>query len=93
MILQHEKPDDFVCATGISHSVGELVDYVFNELDLEKERYVGIDKRFYRPDELVNLKGDATKSKEVLGLELEYTFETMLDEMILYWLDYYKERK
>ena len=93
MILQHEKPDDFVCATGISHSVGELVDYVFNELNLEKERYVGVDKRFYRPDELINLKGDATKSKEVLGLELEYTFETMLDEMIEYWLKYYKEQK
>lgn len=93
MILQHDEPDDFVCATGISHSVRELCDYTFSQLDLDYEKYVGIDERFYRPDELVNLKGDPSKSKNVLGLELEYTFETMLDEMIEYWIKYYKETK
>ena len=93
MILQHDEPDDFVCATGISHSVRELCDYTFSQLDLDYKKYVGIDERFYRPDELVNLKGDPSKSKNVLGLELEYTFETMLDEMIEYWIKYYKEIK
>lgn len=93
MILQHDQPDDFVCATGISHSVGDLVDYVFGALDLDKEMYVGVDQRFYRPDELVHLKGDSSKARKVLGLELEYTFETMLDEMIEYWLKHYKEQK
>ncbi len=87
MILQHDEPDDFVCATGVSHTVRELVQYVFGKLDLDWEKYVGIDQRYWRPDELVHLKGDSTKVKKVLGLELVYSFETMLDEMIAYWLD------
>ena len=87
MILQQDKPDDFVCATGVSHTVRELVQYVFGNLDLDWEEYVGIDQRFWRPDELVHLKGDPAKAKNVLGLELKYTFETMLDEMLDYWLE------
>jgi GDPmannose 4,6-dehydratase len=87
MILQHDEPDDFVCATGVSHTVRELVQYVFGKLDLDWEKYVGIDQRYWRPDELVHLKGDPTKVKKVLGLELVYSFETMLDEMIAYWLE------
>ena len=62
-------------------------------MDLDYKDYVGIDKRFYRPDELVNLKGDPSKIKDILGLKVEYTFETMLDEMIEYWIKYYKETK
>jgi len=85
MILQHDEPDDFVCATGVSHTVRELVQYVFGKLDLDWEKYVGIDQRYWRPDELVHLKGDPTKVKNILGLELTYSFETMLDEMIAYW--------
>ena len=89
MILQQDEPDDFVCATGISNSVGGLVDYVFNSLDLDPKQYVDVDERFWRPDELEHLKGDPSKAKKVLGLELEYTFESMLDEMIEYWVGYY----
>ena len=92
MILQHDEPDDFVCATGISNSVGDLVDYVFNALDLDPKEYVDVDERFWRPDELEHLKGDPSKAKKVLGLELEYTFESMLDEMIDYWVRYYGEK-
>jgi GDPmannose 4,6-dehydratase len=92
MILQHDEPDDFVCATGISNSVGDLVDYVFNSLDLDPKKYVDVDERFWRPDELEHLKGDPSKAKKVLGLELEYTFESMLDEMIEYWVGYYGEK-
>jgi GDPmannose 4,6-dehydratase len=87
MILRQDEPDDFVCATGISHTVRELVQYVFGKLNLDWEEYVGIDQRFWRPDELVHLKGDPTKAKKILGLELIYSFETMLDEMIDYWLE------
>jgi GDPmannose 4,6-dehydratase len=87
MILQHDEPDDFVCATGVSHTVKELAQYVFGKLDLDCEEYIGIDQRYWRPDELVHLKGDSTKIKKVLGLELVYSFETMLDEMIAYWLE------
>ena len=93
LILQHDKPDDFVCSTGVSHTVRDLVKYVFDKLDLDWKEYVGQDKKYLRPEELDVLKGDCSKSKDVLGWEHEYTFETMLDEMIDYWLDYYKEYK
>ena len=82
LILQHDKPDDFVCSTGISHSVKDLVEYVFNKLDLDWKKYVGQDERYYRPEELDVLKGDCSKTKNVLGWKHKYTFETMLDEMI-----------
>jgi GDPmannose 4,6-dehydratase len=89
MILEQDKPDDYVCATGISHSVRELCDYTFSNLDLDYKDYVGVDKKFYRPEELVNLKGDSSKLRSI-GFEAEYTFETMLDEMINYWKDFYE---
>ena len=91
MILEQDKPDDYVCATGISHSVRELCDYTFSNLDLDYKDYVGVDKKFYRPEELVNLKGDSSKLRSI-GFEAEYTFETMLDEMINYWVDFYNKK-
>jgi len=89
LILQHDKPDDFVCSTGVSHTVGDLVEYVFNKLDLDWKQYVGQDEKFLRPEELDVLKGDCSKAKELLGWEHKYTFETMLDEMIDYQLKIY----
>jgi len=89
LILQHNKPDDFVCATNISHSVRDLVEYVFTKLKLSIDDYVKIDKKYMRPEELKNLKGDYSKIKSILGWQPEYTFETMLDEMITYWENYY----
>ena len=86
LILQHDKPNDFVCSTGISHTVKDLVKYVFNKLDLDWKKYVAIDKRYYRSEELEHLKGDCSKIKNDLGWMPLYTFETMLDEMIEYWL-------
>ena len=89
-ILQLDKPDDFVCATGISHSVRELCDYVFSSLGLDWKEYVIQDEKFFRPEELHNLKGDSSKLIAATGWTHDYTFESMLDEMIEYWLDYYK---
>ena len=86
LILQHDEPDDFVCSTGVSHTVLDLVEYVFGKLDLDWKEYVTQDEKFLRPEELDVLKGDCTKSKSLLGWEHEYTFETMLDEMIEYQL-------
>ncbi len=86
LILQHDTPDDFVCSTGVSHTVEDLVKYVFNKLDLDWEQYVGQDEKFFRPEELDVLKGDCSKTKNVLGWKHKYTFETMLDEMIEYQL-------
>ena len=90
MILQLENPDDYVCATGVSHSVKELCEYVFGKLELPYQDYVVMDEKFLRPEELNDLKGDPTKLKKHTGWKPTYTFETMLDEMIEYWLDFYK---
>jgi GDPmannose 4,6-dehydratase len=87
MILQQEKPDDFVCSTGISHSVRELCEYVFGKLNLDWQKYVKQDEKFLRPEELHDLKGDCTKAKTILGWSPKYTFETMLDEMIEFWIN------
>lgn len=91
-ILQLNKSDDFVCATGISHSVKELCDYVFSSLGLDWKTYVVQDEKYLRPEELNNLKGDSSKLRLSTGWEPTYTFETMLDEMIEYWINYYKEK-
>jgi GDPmannose 4,6-dehydratase len=91
MILQLDKPDDFVCSTGISHSVRELCEYVFSSLDLDYKEYVIQDKKFLRPEELYNLKGDASKLVKVTKWTHDYTFESMLDEMIEYWIKEYKK--
>ena len=91
MILQLDKPDDFVCSTGISHSVRELCEYVFSSLDLDYKEYVIQDKKFLRPEELHNLKGDASKLVKVTKWTHDYTFESMLDEMIEYWIKEYKK--
>jgi GDPmannose 4,6-dehydratase len=85
-ILQLDNPDDFVCATGVSHSVRDLCEYVFGALDLNYLDYVKQDEKFYRPEELNDLKGDSTKLRKIIGWKPTYTFETMLDEMIEYWL-------
>jgi GDPmannose 4,6-dehydratase len=89
LMLQHDKPDDYVCSTGISHSVKDLVHYVFNKLELDWEQYVTVDPKYYRSEELEFLKGDCSKAKKVLGWKHEYSFQTMLDEMIDYWLKKY----
>ncbi len=90
MILQQPNPGDFVCSTGISHSVKDLVEYVFGKLDLDWREYVTVDEKYMRPEELHDLKGDSSRLRDLTGWEPKYTFETMLDEMIDFWLDHYK---
>tara|TARA_R100000315_G_scaffold22487_1_gene8318 strand:- start:534 stop:1505 length:972 start_codon:yes stop_codon:yes gene_type:complete len=87
LILQHNEPDDFVCSTGISHTVQHLVEYVFDKLNLDWKQHVSQSEKYIRPEELDVLKGDNSKAKKVLGWKHEYTFETMLDEMIEYWME------
>jgi GDPmannose 4,6-dehydratase len=92
MILQQDQPGDFVCATGISHSVKDLCEYTFSKLQLDWKDYVKQDEKFLRPEELHNLKGDSTKLRQLTGWQPSYTFETMLDEMIEYWITYYGKK-
>jgi GDPmannose 4,6-dehydratase len=91
LILQHDTPDDFVCSTGISHTVEDLVNHVFTKLDLNWKDYITLDEKYLRPEELDVLKGDCSKAKKLLGWKHTYTFETMMDEMIDYWKKIYKE--
>lgn len=91
LILQQDKSDDFVCATGVSHTVKELCEYVFRRLDLDWTDWVRQDEKYLRPEELDVLKGDATKLKQLTGWKPKYTFETMLDEMIEYWIKEYNK--
>ena len=92
-ILQLDECDDFVMATGRSNSVRYLCEYVFNYLDLNYNDHVVVDPRFVRPLELHNLKGDASKLLAKIGpttktnFQFEYTFESMLNEMIEYWME------
>jgi len=92
MILQQDKPDDFVCSTGISHSVQDLCEYTFSKFGLNFRDYVTVDEKFLRPEELHNLKGDSSKLNNITGWTPEYTFETMLDEMLEFWINYYTKK-
>jgi GDPmannose 4,6-dehydratase len=85
MIVNHDQADEFIVATGETHSVRDLCETVFNKLDMNYEDYIVQNPKYMRPEELKYLKGDPSKSHEVLGWKPEYTFETMLDEMIERW--------
>jgi GDPmannose 4,6-dehydratase len=89
LILQQDIPDDWVVATGETHSVRDMCKYVFNYLGLNYEDYIVQNEKFIRPEELPYLRGDSTKIRTTLGWKPIYTFETMLDEMIEYWLKIY----
>jgi GDPmannose 4,6-dehydratase len=86
IMLQQEEPDDFVCATGISHTVSDLVKHVFDRLNLDWTEYVTQDEKYFRPEELDVLKGDSTKLREATGWKPRYTFESMIDEMVDHWV-------
>jgi len=87
MIINHSKADDFVVATGETHSVREMADYVFTSLGLNYQDYVTQNPIFLRPEELSYLKGDCTKLKSTFNWKPEYSFESMMDEMVKFWMD------
>ena len=82
LMLQQNTPDDFVIATGETHSVREFAEMVFQKLDLDYKRYVEIDKRYFRPTEVDALLGDSTKAKNILNWEPRVSFENLVDMMI-----------
>jgi GDPmannose 4,6-dehydratase len=85
MIVNHNEADEFIVATGETHSVRDLCEIVFSKLGMNYEDYIVQNPKYMRPEELKYLKGDPSKSIEVLGWKPEYTFSTMLDEMIERW--------
>jgi len=80
--LQHDEPDDFVVATGESHTVREFVERAFGRVGLDWERYVAIDPRYFRPSEVDDLRGDASKARRVLGWTPRRTFSELVDLMV-----------
>jgi GDPmannose 4,6-dehydratase len=85
MILTSEEPDDYIVATGETHSVEQLCEYVFGQLDMDYKDFVVQNSKFLRPQELKYLRGDSTKIRSKLGWKPTYTFESLINEMIEYW--------
>jgi GDP-D-mannose dehydratase len=82
LMLQHDQPDDYVIATGETHSVRELCEEAFGYVGLDWQRYVVIDPRYYRPAEVDLLVGDASKARRVLGWEPTVTFKQLVRLMV-----------
>jgi GDPmannose 4,6-dehydratase len=87
MIINHSIPDDFVVATGQTHSVREMTEYVFSKLDLDYKKFVVQNPIYLRPEELPYLRGDSSKLRSTFNWIPEYNFEKLLDEMIGFWMD------
>lgn len=82
LMLQQDTPDDYVVATGETHSVRELLEVAFAQLDLDYREYVQIDQRYYRPSEVDFLLGEPAKAKKVLGWEPKVTFRGLIEMMV-----------
>jgi GDPmannose 4,6-dehydratase len=82
IMLQQDQPDDYVIATGETHSVREFAEKVFEKLDLDYKEYVEIDQRYFRPTEVDVLLGDSTKAREKLGWKPKVGFYQLIDMMI-----------
>ena len=82
LMLQQDEPSDYVVATGVPHSVRQLVNCAFGHLGLDAERYVRRDERFVRPAELANLVGDASKARELLGWQPSVSFDELVQVMV-----------
>lgn len=82
MMLQQDQPDDYVVATGESHSVREFLEMAFGYAELDWKDFVEIDKRYFRPSEVDFLMGDPSKARKVLGWEPEVSFEELLKMMV-----------
>src|SRR6266850_2736623 len=82
LMLQQDKPDDYVIATGETHSVRDFLNEAFGSLDLDWNKYVEIDPRYYRPTEVDLLLGDATKAKRQLGWQPKVRFTELVRMMV-----------
>jgi GDPmannose 4,6-dehydratase len=82
LMLQQEQPDDYIIASGETHSVRELVDCAFSYLGLDYQRYVTVDPAFYRPDEPVQLVGAIDKIQTALQWKPEYSFQQLVESMV-----------
>jgi GDPmannose 4,6-dehydratase len=82
LMLQQDKPEDFVIASGASHSVEEFLDAAFSYLNLDYRKYLTVDQDLYRPSEVNILQGDASKARQKLGWSPETQFQSLVREMV-----------
>lgn len=82
LMLQQDKPDDFVVASGENHSIREFAELAFREVGANWEKYVVVDKRFFRPAEVMELQGDASKALRVLGWAPKVSFNQLVTLMV-----------
>ncbi len=82
LMLQHNQPDDFVVATGETHSVREFCKVAFEHVGLNYEDYVAVDPKFFRPAEVDHLLGNAGKAQKVLGWKAKVKFHDLVTEMV-----------
>ena len=82
LMLQQEEPEDYVVATGVTHSVREFLDLAFDYVNLDWNKYVEFDPRYLRPAEVDLLIGDATKAKQKLGWTPAVAFEELVKIMV-----------
>jgi len=93
LMLQQEEPEDFVIATGETHSVKELVQTAFSYVDLDWEKYVVVDRKLIRPAEVDSLVGNPAKAKKKLGWKPEVSFKQLVEMMVDADLKLLKEQK
>jgi GDPmannose 4,6-dehydratase len=87
LMLQQEKPDDYIIATGEAHSVRELVELAFERAGLEWRHHVEVDHRYFRPTEVDALRGDPTMARGVLGWQTRVTFAQLVEMMVEHDID------
>jgi GDPmannose 4,6-dehydratase len=83
LMLQQDKPDDYVIATGESHSVRDVLDVAFGTLDLDWQKYVELDPRYLRPTEVDHLRGDMSKARAKLGWQPKVKFAELIRRMVV----------
>ena len=93
LMLQQDRPDDYVIATGETHSVREFAEKVFSKLDLDYAQYVAVDPRYFRPTEVDVLLGDSSKARKALGWQPRISFDELIDMMIASDLESAKKEK
>jgi GDPmannose 4,6-dehydratase len=82
LMLQQEKPDDFVAATGETHTIREFLGLAFGRAGLDWEKYVKVDEQFYRPAEIYELRGDCSKARKILGWKPTVSFKELVHMMV-----------
>jgi GDPmannose 4,6-dehydratase len=93
LMLQQPKPDDYVVATGETHSVREFVEQAFKEAGLDWKRHVELDNRYLRPTEVDVLQGDASKARKVLGWHPRIAFTDLVAMMVAHDLDFARRER